>query len=197
MNGRILDGPMAPFDLRPQSERGVRALSLRDPIEGVDINGDTSSSNLIYSSNGGTVEVDSSFTGYSASALNDGYIANADNFYLIGFQWANWASAETVLDHWAQMTVSNPVQATKLVIDWAWDNGLVYSSKEVHVEALIDGEWVRVGEISGIADETVRSEITLTTPSPTNTYRVVQTAGDGPTARPNLMWISELSLYAD
>lgn len=197
MNGRILDGPMAPFDLRPQSERGVRALSLRDPIEGVDINGDTSSSNLIYSSNGGTVEVDSSFTGYSASALNDGYIANADNFYLIGFQWANWASAETVLDHWAQMTVSNPVQATKLVIDWAWDNGLVYSSKEVHVEALIDGEWVRVGEISDIPEETVRSEITLTTPSPTNTYRVVQTAGDGPTARPNLMWISELSLYAD
>ena len=197
MQGRILDGPMAPYSLRPKSERGVRALSVRDPIEGVDINGDTSSANLLYTSNGGVVEVDSSFTGYSASALNDGYVANAENFDAIGFQWANWASAETVLDHWAQMKVSEAVQANKLVIDWAFDNGVIYSSQAVYVEALIDGEWVRVGELSDIADETLRSEIKLDTPSPTDTYRVVQTSGDGPSARPNLMWMSELSLYAD
>ena len=197
MQGRILDGPMAPYTLRPQSERGSRALSLRDPIEGVEINGDTTSANLLYSSNGGTIEVDSVFTGYSGSALNDGYVANAENFDAIGFQWANWASAETVLDHWAQMEISQAVQANRLVIDWAWDNGVVYSSKEVHVEALIDGEWVRVGGLSDIPDETERSEIALTTPSPTNVYRVVQTSGDGPFSRPNLMWISELSLYTD
>lgn len=196
MQGRILDGPMAPYSLRPKSERGVRALSLRDPIEGVEINGDTSSANLLYSSNGGVVEVDSVFTGYSGSALNDGYIANADNFDAIGFQWANWASAETVLDHWAQMEIPQAAKADRLVIDWAWDNGLVYSSQAVYVEALIGGEWVRVGEIEGIADETARSEIPLNTPSETTTYRVVQTAGDGPVSRPNLMWISELSLYA-
>ena len=153
--------------------------------------------NLLYSSNGGVVEVDSSFTGYSASALNDGYVANAENFDAIGFQWANWASAETVLDHWAQMKVSEAVQANKLVIDWAFDNGVIYSSQAVYVEALIDSEWVRVGELSDIADETLRSEIKLDTPSPTDTYRVVQTSGDGPSARPNLMWMSELSLYAD
>ena len=152
---------MAPYSLRPKSERGVRALSVRDPIEGVDINGDTSSANLLYSSNGGVVEVDSSFTGYSASALNDGYVANAENFDAIGFQWANWASAETVLDHWAQMKVSEAVQANKLVIDWAFDNGVIYSSQAVYVEALIDSEWVRVGELSDIADETLRSEIKL------------------------------------
>lgn len=196
MQGRILDGPMAPYSLRPKSERGVRALSLRDPIEGVEINGDASSANLLYSSNGGVVEVDSVFTGYSGSALNDGYIANADNFDAIGFQWANWASAETVLDHWAQMEIPQAAKADRLVIDWAWDNGLVYSSQAVYVEALIGGEWVRVGEIEGIADETARSEIPLNTPSETTTYRVVQTAGDGPVSRPNLMWISELSLYA-
>jgi hypothetical protein len=56
---------------------------------------------------------------------------------------------------------------------------------------------VRVGELSDIADETLQSEIKLDTPSPTDTYRVVQTSGDGPSARPNLMWMSELSLYAD
>ena len=197
MNGRILDGPMAPYDLRPTSERGVRALSLRDPIEGVEMNGDTSEANLAYSSNGGIVSVDSSFTGYSSGALNDGYVANAENFETIGFQWANWASAETVLDHWAQIETSNEVQATKLIIDWAWDNGVVYSSKEVYVEAYIDGAWVRVGEATDIPAETPRSEIALTVSSPTDLYRVVQTAGDGPSSRPNLMWISELSLYAD
>ncbi|MDE7373348.1 MAG: endo alpha-1,4 polygalactosaminidase, partial [Clostridia bacterium] len=99
MAGRGLGGELAPYDLRPKSERGCRALTLRDAIPGVEHNGDTTSANLAYTDNGAKIRVDSSFNGYNSSPLNDGYISNADNFDASGFQWANWASAETSVDH--------------------------------------------------------------------------------------------------
>ena len=195
--GRQLGGDIADYNLRPKSERGKRALSLRDEIEGLEQNGDTSEANLLYSDNGGTVTVDSSFSGYSKGPLNDGYVANAENFDEIGFEWANWASGEETAEHWVEMEIKAPAAANKLVIDWAYDNGVIYSSRSVRVEAYIDGAWTTVGSLSEIADGTVRSEITLNVPSATNRYRVVQPIGYGSVARPNLFWISELSLYAN
>lgn len=197
MEGRELGGELADYNLRPKSERGRRALSLRDEVEGLEQNGDISDKNLIYTGNGGSVKVDSSFSGYGKEPLNDGYIANAENFELIGFQFSNWASAESEEDHWVEMTIKNATQAKKLVIDWAFDNGSVYSSRRVRVEAFIGGEWVEVGKLEDIPNETVRSEITLNVPSATTQYRLVQPQGYGSASRRNLLWISELSLYAE
>ncbi len=197
MEGRELGGEITDYNLRPKSERGKRALSLRDEVEGLEQNGDTSAKNLLYLDNGAAIKVDSSFNGYGKEPLNDGYVANADNFDLIGFQWANWASAENGGDHWVEMELKDVVAAKKLVVDWAFDNGSVYSSRRVRVEAFIGGAWVEAGKLEDIENETVRSEIALNVSSPTNRYRLVQPAGYGPTARRNLMWISELSLYAE
>lgn len=195
MQGRELGGELAPYDLRPKSERGSRALSLRDEIEGVEQNGDTTAANLAYSGNGAKIRVDSSFNGYNSGSLNDGYISDAENFDLIGFQWANWASAETSVDHYVQIDLASAVKANKLTVWWAFDNGVVYSSRRVRVEALIDGDWVTVATLEDIENGTVKSEIALDVAAEAESYRLVQPAGYGPQGRRNLMWISEIALY--
>ena len=195
MEGRQLGGDLAPYTLRPQSNRGVRALSLRDEVEGLERNGDVSGANLAYTGNGAKINVDSSFSGYNSAPLNDGYISDFSNFDLIGFQWANWASAETSADHYAEIVLPAAVQARKLVVWWAYDNGVVYSSRRVRVEAYVDGEWVTVATLEDIPGETVKSEIELNTTKAAERYRLVQPAGYGPQGRRNLMWISEIGLY--
>lgn len=196
MSGRGLGGELAPYTLRPKSERGKRALSLHDEIEGVVKNGDTSASNLAYQDNGAKIRVDSNFNGYSKGPLTDGYVSNAENFDAIGFQLANWASAETKSDHYVEIELKEAVSANKLVVNWAFDNGAVYSSRKVEVQAYIGNEWVTVKTLEDIPNATVKSEITFTLTSPAKLYRLVQPAGYGPQARRDLMWISEISLYA-
>lgn len=195
MEGREIGGAITDYRLRPESERGIKALSVRDNEDLLEKNGDTSAANLAYEGNGAKITVDSVFTGYGKSALTDGYISNAENFDLLGWQFANWASAETESAHYVEVKLPKAHDLTKMTVYWAYDNGNVYSSRAVSVQAYIGEEWVTVGEAKEIENGVVSTEIALSDCSGVTKIRLFQEAGYGSVARRNLMWIGEIALY--
>lgn len=193
MAGRAVGGNMMSYEFRPKSERGIKALSLRDEAP-VEPNGDISEANLAYAENGAKIEVDSMFAGYDKQALNDGILADDENFEALGWQFANWASAETDTDHYVQITLPEAKTLQKLTVYWAYDNGDYYASRKVSVQVEKDGEWVTVATVSDITD-TVSTEIALTGAENVTKVRLLQERGFGPAARRNIMWLTEIALY--
>lgn len=192
MDGRGVSGEMTSYDeLRPQSRRGIKALSLTDK-EAVAPNGDTSADNLAYKGNGAKLEVDSTFSGYNKSALNDGVIANGENFEDLGWQFANWASSEETMDHYIVVELPEPKDINVFTVWWAYDNGAYYISRKVEVQVERDGEWVTVGTAEEMDSKT---EILLEGATGVTKVRLFQERGAGPSARRNLMWVSEIGVY--
>ncbi len=195
LGGKALNGDVASHLLVPSSARGSKAL-IAPVIPQPVLNGDVSELNLAYAGNGGKIAVDSSYAGYGFAALNDGYIGNADNIDIIDWSKICWASAEQHTDHFIEITAAAPAIFGEIVIEWAYDGGLFWTSQNVIVEAFIDGEWVQIGAASDIAENTPSTSIALTVTSPASKVRVLQSAGDGPFTRPDIMWVSEVALYA-
>ena len=81
-------------------------------------------------------------------------------------------------------------------VHWAFDNGDVFSSRSVEVQVERNGEWVKAGEALNIENGTYRTDISLSGANGVTKVRLYQEAGNGPVARRNLMWISEIELYA-
>ena len=196
--GRSIGGHIQPYTFRPtnQTMRGAKALLEKD-ASSLPKNGDTSDKNLVYAENGATVVTDSNFNGYSAVVLNDGYISNEENFADLGWAYANWASAETDVEHWVEFTLPVVKNVDKVVIWWAYDNGEIYSSRYVTVQIYKSGQWVEVGREDDISNNTTKSEITLTNAKNVKRIRIHQDAGKGPKTggRDKLMWVSEVEMY--
>lgn len=193
--GRTIGGDMMPYEFRPQSVRGKKALMLRDEVD-LKQNGDLSELNLAYEKNGAKVTVDSLFNGYNKNVLIDGFISNADNFDALGWQFANWASGESENPHYVIIELPEAKDLATLKIHWAFDNGDTFSSRSVEIQSEKNGEWVKVGEALNIESGTSVTQISLSGAGQVQKVRIYQAVGNGPTARRNLMWISEIELYA-
>lgn len=193
--GRTIGGEMMPYEFRPKSIRGKKALAIRDDVN-LKQNGDLAEANLAYEKNGAKVTVDSLFNGYNKNVLIDGYISNAENFESLGWQFANWASGENENPHYVIIELPAAKDLSVMKVHWAFDNGDVFSSRSVEVQVERKGEWVKVGEALNIENGTYRTDISLKGANGVTKVRLYQEAGNGPVARRNLMWISEIELYA-
>lgn len=195
LGGRSLTGGVTGHRLIPVSARG--SLSIVDPgVPKPVLNGDVSAANLAYVGNGGIVTVDSSYPGYGPAALNDGYIGNEANIDVMHWSKVCWASAENENPHWIQIETKSAVVVTKIVIEWALDGGIYYSSQNVIIEAFIDGAWTEIGRAEDLDFGIPTTAIDLDCPQTVTKVRIYQPASNGPIVRPNLLWVSEVSLYA-
>ncbi|MBR4761868.1 MAG: endo alpha-1,4 polygalactosaminidase [Clostridia bacterium] len=186
--------------VRPQSKRGELAMVGEGEIaqsEGKP-NGDTSEANMAYGTEC-TVTVDSY---YSIDYRNNGTAAINDGFISETMYWAKraWASAdegnpvEYSQDHWIGFEWGSPRTVNNVVIHWAFDNGVYYSSSQVVVQAFINGEWVDVADSREISSGSRSTEIGFDAVT-TNKLRILQPAGMGPSFRKGIMWVSEVQLY--
>lgn len=137
------------------------------------------------------VSVDSSFAGYSASAINDGRgcLWHPD-------EWAKvaWASAETEQPHWVELDFGREVSLSKVVIWWALDKGSFYTSRSYAIQTFLNGEWRDIIRCQTERDEpfTVHA---FEKPLRCQRLRILQPAGGGDVRLPNLMWIAEIEAY--
>lgn len=132
------------------------------------------------------VAVDSSYSGYGPAPLNDGLI------WPDGVHWTRraWASAESPRDHWVELSWPEPVELTRVVVWWNLEDGRLYTPQRVRVEACSGEAWETLGEVvpePGEAATTVALGAVHTA-----RLRIVQPAGMGAPARPNLMWVTEV-----
>ena len=194
--------------LTPTSKRGELALSKLSSSELENYNGDTSLLNLAYKDNGVYVKVDSTFTGYKLTPLNDGWYATDDNHVQRNWAKESWASTDAAMDHWVEFEWESAKNVSKVVVHWANDNGKYYSPKKCMVQAYINGEWVEVSvltnepEVEGDNYKANEQEWTFTFDSVTTTkIRVLQPKNCGAhtiyndPSRAGIMWVSEIEIY--
>ena len=190
-------------NLPPQSKRGAIALKGEGDIaqSAGQPNGDTSAENLAYVKNGATLEVDSFYSvdykNNKTTALNDAFISET-------MYWAKraWASADEKVtgdmpyqqDHWITVEFADVKDLSQVVIHWAFDNGIYYSSSQIVIESFVDGEWVEVHTESNIAQNAEEVVINFNSVS-TKKLRIRQPAGMGAEFRKGIMWVAEIEIY--
>ncbi len=137
------------------------------------------------------VKVDSTFAGYSPSALHDGIVDTA------GLNWseAAWASAELAVPHWVEIRWPDSRNIRGMVIHWAEDGGGWFVSTNYRLQVRRDGQWV---DLSGVTRSERPGIHTHTFPvMETDGVRLWQEAGGGPESRPDLLWIRELEVEGE
>jgi hypothetical protein len=123
--------------------------------------------------------------GYTVAPLVDG-VADHTN---VDWSRAAWASAEDGKPGWVEVRLPQPRRGGTLRVDWQPDHGP--RAFVVETRASKDDEWKT---ISRAADN---EKAASASPLPNESYqfiRVTQQPGGGSAARPDLMWISHLSL---
>ncbi len=138
------------------------------------------------------VEVDSSYSGYDATPINDGIVHPAADAH-----WTAeaWASAETATDHWIELRFEDARAIDGAAISWSQDAGIPRSSAEVSLQVAVDEGWRTLATVRP-EPLSARTVITLDAPVTATRFRILQPAGQGPRDRPNLMWVREVELFA-
>lgn len=136
---------------------------------------------------------DSNHGDYTVAPVLDGVPAGPAREAL-GWRDRAWASLESSAEHWLEFALPAPLRAGRLEIEWAWDNGLHHPAREFRVEiqpAGAVGQWSTIARFSGNASPV--NLVALPAMEFTG-LRVVQAAGGGGPARPDLMWVQQIRL---
>lgn len=136
------------------------------------------------------VTVDSSYSGYDASPINDGIIQPEPS------NWAkeSWASADDTKAHWIELKFPAPVTLNRASVYWSLDAGVPRTSQEVQVQLPEGGGWQTVATLKA-ARPVPQSEIKFDQPVTTDRLRLWQPEGKGPVSRPGLMWVREVEVF--
>lgn len=146
--------------------------------------------NVALSALGAKVAVDSSFAGYeSLAALNDGLTT------MPGDHCGNdisWASAEVAADHWAQITLARPATIKEATIYWAAFSNVSHTPRHFQVQVPEGAGWKTVYASPAEGEQAGPLTTAHFAPVTTNCFRVFMPRGEGPSNRPNLLWIGEI-----
>jgi hypothetical protein len=136
------------------------------------------------------VTVDSSYSGYDPSPVNDGIIIGE------GLHWTKeaWASAEDTTEHFIELTFPQPVTITRAAVYWSLDAGLPRTSREVQWQVFRDGAWQTLKVVKSTQPAPL-TEIKLDQAVTGTRFRLLQPAGQGPAGRGNLMWVREVEVF--
>ncbi|MEK6945598.1 MAG: LamG-like jellyroll fold domain-containing protein [Nanoarchaeota archaeon] len=136
-----------------------------------------------------TITVDSTYTGYNISSIDDG-IVNA--FGGTATTWASWDNSSTA-SHWIEKTFCSPTTYSNATIWWAWNNfQLRYmTSQEVYVQYYDGVNWQNVTLIPFTVDNLTMSNTSFS-PVTANRWRLYQPANRGPPTYLNTIWLTEI-----
>ena len=134
------------------------------------------------------LEVDSTQSGTSLSALNDGATGTAT-----GDTIATWASDETMSTHRVRLTFPQPTAVSEVRLVWPQREGTTYTSTRGRVLGWTDGgAWMDLARFHRLSED---EETTLTFESVRlKAIELQQPPGGGHPKRPNLLWLNELEV---
>lgn len=128
----------------------------------------------------------SCYGGYSVKPVVDG-VTNRSTLH---WSEASWASAEVAgEDVWLAFEFDSPMTGGKLQITWATDKGKVFVSQRYRLQVKVDGKWIDVVDAT---DEHMPVSLHPLPNEPYTGICIYQSAGGGPTERPNIMWIAQV-----
>ncbi|EIQ00634.1 hypothetical protein OpiT1DRAFT_05183 [Opitutaceae bacterium TAV1] len=135
------------------------------------------------------VTADSTFGGYTTRPLNDGVTDSG----ALAWNEAAWASGDSPDEHWVRFAFPQPVAVREVVIHWHSEGGVTYTGRS----GTVLGE-VATGQELVIANwQSKPGERSTRVSFPRQmfkTIRVVQNPGQGASARPGIMWVSEIEV---
>lgn len=140
---------------------------------------------------GTTVTPSSVYPDYEVSPVVDG-VSNKEE---LNWRHRAWASWEKSSEHSLEFRMPSPVRVSGMRVDWAWDNGQPFASRNFRLEILPAGAsedgWKEVAEVQD--NDVVQNALTFD-PSDVVAIRLVQEPGGGSEYRPNLMWVEQIKL---
>ncbi len=136
------------------------------------------------------VTVDSSYSGYDPSPINDGYVEVEDR------HWTEqaWASEEHDREHFIELKFAEARTVEKVVIYWSEDAGIPRTSREVQLQIPQGVAWKTIRTIKGDRPEPM-TEVALKHPVTAKKFRLFQPARKGPKDRTGLMWVREIEMF--
>lgn len=137
------------------------------------------------------VTVDSNFSGYDATPINDGIIQGE------GLHWTKeaWASADSANPHWIEMKFPASVSVGRASVYWSLDAGVPRTSQEVQLQVPQGDGWRTVATLKS-PRPVPQSELKLDQPVTSDRFRLLQPEGKGAPTRTGLMWVREVELFA-
>jgi serine/threonine protein kinase len=139
------------------------------------------------------IGVDSSFDGYTTAPLTDGEM-DVRRIGAMKYNKGNWASAETQMPHWIELSFDQPITLAAVYVYWGFDRNRFMPSRRVELQTANEGgEWQTVSVIEPGNDHD-RMAFDFA-PVKTSRARVFQSAKDGPTNRPFVMWVREVKVF--
>jgi hypothetical protein len=139
------------------------------------------------------VAVDSSYDGYNTGPLTDG---EWDVRRIGGMKYneGNWASDETPVPHWVELTFERPVQLAAVYVYWGFDRARFMPSRRVELQvAEGGGEWRTVSAME--PDKNYDRTAFDFAPVRAERARIFQPARQGPPNRPFIMWVREVKVF--
>jgi hypothetical protein len=137
------------------------------------------------------VSVDSSFSGYDATPINDGIIHGE------GLHWTKeaWASADSNKAHWIELKLPAPISVGRASVYWSLDAGVPRTSQEVQLQVPQGEGWRTVATLKS-SRPVPQSDLKLDQPISSDRFRLLQPEGKGSPMRAGLMWVREVELFA-
>ncbi len=141
---------------------------------------------------GKTVEArtDSCFANYTADPLIDGKPMEPGSGSTVG---VTWASEEASTPHWVLLAYDKPRKVEGVEIFWTPYQDQFTTSARYAVEYWDGGAWKPLAEEK--AGKPARSSEHRFPAVTTSALRILQPAGGGSKARPDLMWLSEVRVF--
>ncbi|WOO40711.1 endo alpha-1,4 polygalactosaminidase [Rubellicoccus peritrichatus] len=142
---------------------------------------------------GTSVRPSSNYPDYEVAPVIDG-VADKNELNWRNRAWASWEKPAT---HYLEFRLPKPMTTRGLAINWAWDNGVPFASRDFRVEVLSSsaaeesGAWQSVAEVENNADAENRIQFD---PAEVVAVRLVQEPGSGSDERPNMMWVEQVEL---
>ena len=137
------------------------------------------------------VAVDSSYSGYDPSPINDGFVEVADKHWTA----QAWASEEHNREHFIELKFEEARTVEKVVIYWSEDGGIPRTSREVQLQIPQGVAWKTIRTIKGDTPVPV-TDVVLKRPVTAKKFRLFQPARKGPKHRNGLMWVREIEVFA-
>jgi hypothetical protein len=137
------------------------------------------------------VSVDSSYSGYDASPINDGIIHGE------GLHWTKeaWASADSASAHWIELKFPAPISVGRASVYWSLDGGVPRTSQEVQLQVPQGDGWRTVATLK-CSRAVPQSDLKLDQSVTSDRFRLLQPEGKGSPQRAGLMWVREVELFA-
>ena len=138
------------------------------------------------------VAVDSSYDGYSTRPLTDGE-SDVRRIGAMRYNEGNWASDETPVAHWVELTFEKPVHLGAVYVYWGFDRARFMASRRVELQVAEGEEWRTVSVME--PDKNYDRTAFEFAPVRAARARILQPERQGPPGRPFVMWVREVKVF--